>query len=51
VDEKNDQIALRRIVAALEIHRNVERNSNAPETDEKKPVREQIGDQDRQRIQ
>jgi hypothetical protein len=32
VDEKNDQIALRRIVAGREILRNDERNSNSPET-------------------
>jgi hypothetical protein len=34
VDEKNDQIALRRIIAGLEILRNDERNSNSPETGE-----------------
>ena len=33
VDEKNDQIALRRIVAGLEILRNDGRNSNSPETE------------------
>ena len=32
VDEKKDQIALRRIVAGREILRNDERNSNSPET-------------------
>jgi hypothetical protein len=32
VDEKNDQITLRRIVAGREILRNDERNSNSPET-------------------
>jgi hypothetical protein len=32
VDEKNDQIALRTIVAGREILRNDERNSNSPET-------------------
>jgi hypothetical protein len=32
VDEKNDQIALRRIVAGREILRHDERNSNSPET-------------------
>ena len=32
MDEKNDQIALRRIVAGREILRNDERNSNSPET-------------------
>jgi hypothetical protein len=30
-DEKNDQIALRRIAAGREILRNDERNSNSPE--------------------
>jgi hypothetical protein len=32
VDEKNDQIALRGIVAGREILRNDERNNNSPET-------------------